>query len=70
MTEEQTQKLKEILKRVPTELLRKEIKRAVVDQTEANKYRANFYKGRFEAFRESLNAILNHDITRQDPPRP
>jgi len=35
-------------------------KRAVVDQTEANKYRANFYKGRFEAFRESLNAI-NHD---------
>jgi hypothetical protein len=27
MTEEQTQKLKEILKRVPTDLLRKEIKR-------------------------------------------
>jgi hypothetical protein len=45
-------------------------KRAVVDQTEANKYRANFYKGRFEAFRESLTAILNHDTTRQDPPRP
>lgn len=45
-------------------------KRAVVDPSEANKYRANFYKGRFEAFRESLNAILNHDTTRQDPPRP
>jgi hypothetical protein len=35
-------------------------KRAVVDPSEANKYRANFYKGRFEAFREALNAI-NHD---------
>ena len=35
-------------------------KRAVVDPSEANKYRANFYKGRFEAFRESLN-LINHD---------
>ena len=34
--------------------------KALLAQTEANKYRANFYKGRFEAFRESLNAI-NHD---------
>jgi hypothetical protein len=45
-------------------------KRAVVDPSEANKYRANFYKGRFEAFREALTAILNHDTPRQDPPRP
>ena len=42
---------------------------AVKNPNEANKYRANFYKGRYEAFRESLTAI-NNDTTRQDPPRP
>lgn len=44
-------------------------KRAVVDPSEANKYRANFYKGRFEAFRESLNAIKHDTRTNTETER-
>lgn len=35
--------------------------KALLAQTEANKYRANFYKGRYEAFRESLNTLENEN---------
>lgn len=37
--------------------------KALKAQTEANKYRANFYKGRYEAFRESLNTLENDHRT-------
>lgn len=37
--------------------------KALKAQTEPNKYRANFYKGRFEAFRESLNTLENDHRT-------
>jgi len=35
--------------------------KALLAQTDANKYRANFYKGRYEAFRESLIHIQNEN---------
>ena len=37
--------------------------KALLAQTDANKYRANFYKGRYEAFRESLNTLENDHRT-------
>lgn len=39
--------------------------KALKAQTEANKYRANFHKGRYEAFRESLTAINNDTRTNE-----
>lgn len=39
--------------------------KALKAQTEPNKYRANFYKGRYEAFRESLTAINNDTRTNE-----
>ena len=41
--------------------------RSMTDDSDPNKHRASFYKGRYEAFRESLTAI-QHDTTRQDIP--
>jgi hypothetical protein len=43
--------------------------KALLAQTEANKYRANFYKGRFEAFRESLNTLENDHRTNSETER-
>lgn len=43
--------------------------KALKAQTEPNKYRANFYKGRFEAFRESLNTLENDHRTNAETER-
>lgn len=43
--------------------------KALLAQTEANKYRANFYKGRFEAFPESLNTLENDQRTNAETER-
>lgn len=40
--------------------------RAAKNPTDANKYRANFYKGRYEAFREALIEIENDRGTNRE----
>ena len=35
--------------------------RSMTDDSDPNKHRASFYKGRYEAFRESLNTLENEN---------
>lgn len=40
-------------------------KKAMKDQNEANKYRANFWKGKYEGHRESLLIMQNNQQTKE-----